>query len=189
MHWYPTYTVYLRGFERIGAESGLSLTNAFRRALSLAHQSYEFEERPDGGALVFSRRGLANGATSDALQSLKSIESDAKHELMIRATDGRLHGFTICPDEAFLNVRSKPAMRQGELDSSIVHFLLRALLEEHAHRFPMVTVPQRGHALNGFRLGLDGFAGELTRAILGLGITWSKTSCESTSTEAPSAPS
>jgi hypothetical protein len=31
-----TYTVYLRGFEQTGSESGLSFTNAFRLVLALA---------------------------------------------------------------------------------------------------------------------------------------------------------
>ncbi len=101
-----TYTVYLRGFEGTGSQSGLSLTNAFRKVLSLASYSHEFEQRGTEYILLLSRRD----GPSCSIQSAAPIESDAKHEVMLKAVDGRLSGFSAVPDDAFLEVRRHAAM-------------------------------------------------------------------------------
>jgi hypothetical protein len=59
-----------------------------------------------------------------------------------------------------------------ELEPCVMRFLLRAVIAEHANRFPLVKVPERGHAKASFDLGLDRFAGEVAAKLLALGIAW-----------------
>jgi hypothetical protein len=102
-----TYTVYLCGFEQTGSESGLSLTNAFRRVVSLASRSHAFEQRGEEWVLLLS---VHNGSHDDSIRSDMPIESDAKREIMLKAADGRLSGFAAVPDDDFLEVRRQAAM-------------------------------------------------------------------------------
>ncbi len=67
-------------------------------------------------------------------------------------------------------------LRRGNakvLEPCVVRFLLRAVIEDNAHRFPLVKVPKRGHARGAFELGLDRFSVELAETIFRLGIVWS----------------
>ncbi len=59
------------------------------------------------------------------------------------------------------------------LEPCVVRFLLRATIADKAHRFPLVKVPERGHARGAFELGLDRFSAELAEKIFRLGIVWS----------------
>ncbi len=105
-----TYTVFLRGFESIGSQSGLSLTNAFRRVLSLAGRSHEFAQDGDGWTLSISSRSAAEDAA--VLRSSAVIEPDAKRDLMFQAIDGHLSGFAAVPDDAFPEVRVAAARKR-----------------------------------------------------------------------------
>lgn len=105
-----TYTVFLRGFESIGSQSGLSLTNAFRRVLSLAGRSYEFEQDSDGWLLRISGRTAPGGTTT--LRSNAAIEPNAMRELMFQAIDGHLSGFAAVPDDAFPELRLAAARKR-----------------------------------------------------------------------------
>ena len=99
-----TYTVYLKGFESIGSQSGLSLTNAFRRVVSLSHRSFAFNT--EDGKLVLR---LARDGDTDVLRSDSSIEPTARRELMLMAVDGRLSGFAAVEDCDFIELRQAAA--------------------------------------------------------------------------------
>jgi hypothetical protein len=105
-----TYTVFLRGFESIGSQSGLSLTNAFRRVLSLAGRSHEFERVGEDWVLRISGRTTPVGAA--VLRSNAAIEPDAKRDLMFQAIDGHLSGFAAVPDDAFPEIRVAAARKR-----------------------------------------------------------------------------
>ncbi len=162
---YDTYTVYLRGFESVGSESGLSLANAFRRVLSLAGCPGEFETRGDALTLVF--RGNV-----EPIMSRTPIESDAVRELMLAAVDGRF-GFAATLDADFLAL-PRAERRHMTLDASASRFLLRAAIKDKAHRFPGIAVPQRGHAKAGFDLGLAAFSAAVAERLHELGIVWTR---------------
>ncbi len=163
---YDTYTVYLRGFEGVGSESGLSLANAFRRVLSLARRPGEFETRGDALALVF------DGAIEPII-SRAPIESDARRELMLAAMDGRF-GFAAALDGDFFAL-PRIGRERMTLDAAASSFLLRSAIKDKAHRFPGVVVPQRGHAKAGFDLGLTTFSGDVADRLDELGIVWTRT--------------
>ena len=96
--------MFLKGFETIGNQSGLSLTNAFRRVVSLARRSHVFEQNRSQFVLRLKHNGVEEVLCADAV-----IEPTARRELMLKAIDGRLSGFAAVEDGAFFAVREAAA--------------------------------------------------------------------------------
>jgi hypothetical protein len=107
------YTVFLRGFENQGSQSGLTLSRAFSTVSGHCGLTHTFERRGNHWVLVFAKHFISCSPPPATIESRVELEGDAKRELMSMALDGRLSGFCALPDTDFLTLLKLPAQGDG----------------------------------------------------------------------------